>query len=69
MGSYECGKYSIGINTNVNFKILAADFKVEAKYIALLKENKISENDLKEYIDKYNNVVKEMNIKWCVIKD
>ena len=54
---------------NVNFKILAAEFKVETKYIALLKENKISENDLKDYIDKYNNVVKEMNIKWCVIKD
>ena len=24
---------------------------------------------IKEYIDKYNNVVKEINIKWCVIKD
>ena len=54
---------------NVNFKILAADFKVETKYIALLKEKKIFEDDLKEYINNYNNVVKEMDIKWCVIKD
>ena len=54
---------------NVNFKILSADFKLETKYSALLKEKKISEDDLKEYIDKYNNVVKEMDIKWRVIKD
>ena len=54
---------------NVNFKILSADFKLETKYIALLKEKKIFEDDLKEYINNYNNVVKEMNIKWCVIKD
>ena len=54
---------------NVNFKILSANFNLETKYMTLLKEKKISEDDLKEYIDKYNNVVKEMDIKWRVIKD
>jgi len=54
---------------NVNFNILSAYFKLEKKYIALLKGKKIFEDDLKEYINNYNNVVKEMDIKWCVIKD
>ena len=54
---------------NVNFKILKTEFMLTQKYATLLKENKISEDELKDYVDKYNNVVKEMRIKWCVIKD
>jgi hypothetical protein len=28
----------------------------------------MSENDIKECAEKYNNVIKEIKIKWCVIK-
>ena len=31
-------------------------------------KKKMSENDIKEYAEKYNNVIKEIKIKWSVIK-
>ena len=41
---------------------------VDEKYKKLLNEKKMSENDIKEYAEKYNNVIKEIKIKWSVIK-
>ena len=53
---------------NVNFKILNVLYMVDEKYKKLLNEKKMSENDIKEYAEKYNNVIKEIKIKWSVIK-
>ena len=49
-------------------EILNVHYIVDEKYEKLLKEKKISEKDIKEYALKYNNVIKEMKIKWSVIK-
>ena len=53
---------------NVNFKIINVLYIVDEKYKKLLNEKKMSENDIKEYAEKYNNVIKEIKIKWSVIK-
>ncbi len=53
---------------NVNFKIINVLYIVDEKYKKLLNEKKMSENDIKECAEKYNNVIKEIKIKWSVIK-
>ena len=58
----------LGLIHNVNFKILNVLYIVDEKYKKLLNEKKMSENDIKEYAEKYNNVIKEIKIKWSVIK-
>tara|TARA_B100001250_G_C19522998_1_gene666816 strand:+ start:88 stop:648 length:561 start_codon:yes stop_codon:yes gene_type:complete len=54
---------------SVNFKIEKVDYKLEENYSNLLKNGKISKNDILEYMKKYNNVVRETYIKWKVIKN
>jgi len=44
-------------------------YKLVDKYKNLLIEKKISETDINDYIEKYNNIVREMSIKWEVNKD
>ena len=34
-----------------------------------MANKEIDQNELQEYIKKYNNVVKEMKIKWVALKD
>ena len=53
----------------VNFTIKDINFVLEKKYIKLLENKEIDQNELQEYIRKYNNVVKEMKIKWVALKD
>ena len=53
----------------VNFLIKDVNYVLEKNYIELLNKNEINEKDLQKHISKYNNVVKEMKIKWLVIKD
>ncbi len=53
----------------VNFKVVDVKYKLVDKYKNLLIEKKISETDINDYIEKYNNVVREMSIKWEVNKD
>ena len=68
---WEEGKFSntpLALIHKVNFKILNVLYIADEKYEKLLKEKKISEKDIKEYALKYNNVIKEMKIKWSVIK-
>ena len=43
-------------------------YVVDQKYQNLLKEKKISEKEIDEHANKFNNVIKEINIKWKVIK-
>ena len=68
---WEEGKFSntpLAFIHNVNFKIINVLYIVDEKYKNLLSEKKISENEVKEHAAKYNNVIKEMKIKWSVIK-
>ena len=58
----------LGLIHNVNFQILSVNYVLDQRYQKLLNEKKITENDLKEYSEKYNNVIKEINLKWKVIK-
>ena len=58
----------LGLIHNVNFQILSVNYVLDQRYQKLLNEKKIKEDDLKEYSEKYNNVIKEINLKWKVIK-
>ena len=59
----------LGLIHSVNFKILKVDLKLDEKYKKLIIENKMSQADIFEITQKYNNVVKEMKILWSVVKD
>ena len=58
----------LAIIHNVNFKIVKNEIVLNSKYMDLLKEKKISSNELNEIIEKYNNVVKQTNYILKVIK-
>ena len=53
---------------NVNFKIIKNEISLEKKYDELYKNKKISAQVLEEYINKYNNVVKQTYYILKVIK-
>ena len=53
----------------VNFAIKDVNFVLENNYIKLLESKEIDQNELQECIKKYNNVVKEMKIKWVALKN
>ena len=53
----------------VNFIIKDVNFVLENNYLKLLENKEIDQNELQECIKKYNNVVKEMKIKWVALKD
>jgi len=63
-----CANSQLGLIHNVNFKIIDITITLEKKYHDLLKSKKISDTELQEYIDKYNNVVIETNFFLKVIK-
>ena len=54
---------------NVNFKIKDVNYGLEKEYLEMLNKKEINQATLQTYINKYNNVVKEMKIRWIVIKD
>ena len=53
---------------NINFKIIKNEVVLDAKYLKLLEDKKISKNELNETIEKYNNVVKQTNYILKVLK-
>ena len=53
---------------NVNFKIKDVNYGLEKNYSEMLKKGEIDQSKLHEYIEKYNNVIKEMRIRWIAIK-
>ena len=59
----------LGLILDVNFKVEKITYQVDDKYIKLIEEKKISEKDISEYMHKYNNVIKETQVKWRVIKN
>ena len=58
----------LAVINNVNFKIVDTVISLEKKYHNLLKENKISQKELEEYIIKFNNVIVETQFTLRVIK-
>ena len=68
MGKKGYSNTPLGLIHDVNFKILKVDLKPDEKYKKLIDENKISQSDILEMMQKYNNVIKEMKILWSVIK-
>ena len=58
----------LGFILDVNFEIISLQYVVDQKYQNLLKEKKISEKEIEDHAQKFNNVIKEINIKWKVIK-
>ena len=58
----------LGYILDVNFEIISLQYVVDQKYQNLLKEKKISEKEIEDYAHRFNNVIKEINIKWKVIK-
>ena len=52
-----------------NFLIKDVNYVLEKNYKELLKKKKLKKMNYKNYISKYNNVVKEIKIKWLVIKN
>ena len=55
--------------SNNNFVIKDVNYVLEKNYIELLNKKEIDENELQQHVAKYNNVVKEMKIKWVALKD
>jgi len=58
----------LGFILDVNFKIISVKYILDKKYKILLKQKKISLTEVEEYANKYNNVIKEIQIQWKVIK-
>lgn len=58
----------LGLIHGVNFQIISVQYIVDEKYKKLLVEKQINENEIKEYAEKYNNVIIESKFKWKVIK-
>ena len=57
-----------GFILDVNFKIISANYILDKKYNNLLKEKKVSQEEIEDYSNKFNNVIKEIKIEWKVIK-
>ena len=53
---------------NVNFKIEKVEYKLEKKYLIKLNQKKITDEELREIMEKYNNVIKHIFIQLKVIK-
>ena len=53
---------------NINFKVIKAEIDLEKKYKNLLIEKKISVDEIAEYINQYNNVIKQSYFVLKVIK-
>ena len=58
----------LGLIHRVNFKILAVNYVIEKSILTKVETGEISEEKLEFYIKHYNNVVKQIDIQWLVIK-
>ena len=62
-----CSKTWFKIISSIEFS--SNGYGVDDKYKKLLNEKKITEAEVNEFMHKYNNVIKEIQIEWSVIKD
>ena len=58
----------LGIIHNVNFKVKNVRYDVVKEYMNMLKEKKITQEQLGKFIEKYNNVAKQIYIQLEVIQ-
>jgi len=58
----------LGIIYNVNFKIIDVRYDLTKDYIKMVNEKKITQEELFEMIERYNNIVKQIFIRLKTIK-
>jgi hypothetical protein len=58
----------LGLIHSVNFEIKSVNYVIEESILKKFKTDEISRDELDFYIKHYNNVVKQIDIKWLVIK-
>ena len=58
----------LGLIHKVNFKIEGVNYQVEDKIMAKHNSGEIDKEQLDFYMNHYNNVIKQIDIKWRVIK-
>jgi len=58
----------LALINNVNFKIQNIKFNLDSNYIKKFKEGKIDNTEVDNDVKRLNNVVKEIEIDWLVIK-
>ena len=58
----------LGLIHNVNFKILTVNYMLEESIRIKFENGEISRDKIDFYIKHHNNVVKQIDIKWLVIK-
>lgn len=58
----------LGLIHSVNFKILKVNYAIEESIQKRCEKGEISSDELEFYIKHHNNVVKQIDIQWLVIK-
>ena len=59
----------LGLINGVNFKIKNVKYSLDQNYIKKYKDRKINNQEVDEDVVRLNNVVKQIEIDWLVIKD
>lgn len=58
----------LGLIHNLNFKIESVSYKIEDDIMSKFKEGQIDQQRFDFMIKHYNNIIKQIDIKWRVIK-
>ena len=58
----------LGLIHNLNFKIESVSYKIEDDIMSKFKEGEIDQQRFDFMIKHYNNIIKQIDIKWRVIK-
>ena len=58
----------LGLIHNVNFEIVSSNFIFDERIRKKIKTGEIKRDELQFYVDHHNNIVKQIDIKWRVIK-
>ena len=58
----------LGLIHNVNFEILTVNYVIDESFGQKVETGEIKEDELDFYMNHHNNVVKQIDIKWRVIK-
>ena len=58
----------LGLIHNVNFEVVSSNLVVDERIRKKIETGEIKRDELQFYIDHHNNIVKQIDIKWRVIK-
>jgi hypothetical protein len=58
----------LGLIHNVNFEVVSSNLVVDERIRKKIEPGEIKRDELQFYIDHHNNIVKQIDIKWRVIK-